>query len=256
MDSKLEKKIKADMTAGAKTLKGIPIVNSYTYLGFEFDKKGSLDKFIKRIRKKTFAIAAKIKQVTDKMPLYKRAILVKVLKVSNFDYIGPIILLANKGEILRIRRTIRRLTRMILGLGFNTKNGIVERIVSPYRETLWLRRLKKICKNWDDKGININAIKSKIPEIEKDLESLLQDEIIPNEEINLRDIDKKIIDICNIFNRSECSTHKGKYLNTKHLEEEHGVKFSYEDIYDMLSKKDNKRITEAYNLFTGLFNGN
>ena len=68
----------------------------------------------------------------------------KTLMISNFDYIGAVIMLSEQKEVEQMKSTIRKATRIIFQLGPNVKNEIVEKLVSPNREEVWGRRLLMI----------------------------------------------------------------------------------------------------------------
>ena len=63
----------------------------------------------------------------------------KTLIISNFDYIGPVIMLSEQKEVEKMKSTIRKATRIIFQLGPNVKNEIVEKLVSLNREEVWGR---------------------------------------------------------------------------------------------------------------------
>ena len=86
----------------------------------------------------------------------------KTLIISNFDYIGPVIMLSEQKEVDKMKSTIRKATRIIFQLGPNVKNEIVEKLVSPNREEVWGRRLLMIKQNWKNKGVDLNSIDKKI----------------------------------------------------------------------------------------------
>ena len=221
------------------SIKNIPIITDYKYLGYEINRNSNLNTFLKRIWKKIFTIIPKIKFVTDKLSLHKKWLILKTLIISNFDYIGPVIMLAKQKEVDKVKATIRKAIRIIFKLGPNVKNEIVEKIVSPNRELIWGRRLLMIKSNWSKYGVELNSIDNNI--INNKM-SYYNNE----NEFNLKNINDNIIDILNMFNRASCNKHENKFLNTKHLLEEHKIYIDYDYIIDLIYNEENNKIKELF----------
>ena len=221
-------------------IKNIPLVNDYRYLGYEINRKCNLVTFMKWIRKKVFTIIPKIKFATDKLSLHKSLPVIKTLIISNFDYIGPLIMLANQKEVNKIKATIWKATRMIFQLGPNVKNEIVEQLVSPNREKVWGRRILKIKNNWTTKDVNLNTVK------EETILTKMNNMGESNKEFNLKDINPKIIDLLNIYNWAPCNEHENKFLNNEHLLEQHNINLDYKIIESLINNKDNTEISRLY----------
>ena len=221
-------------------IKNIPLVNDYRYLGYEINRKCNLVTFMKWIRKKVFTIIPKIKFATDKLSLHKKRLILKTLIISNFDYIGPLIMLANQKEVNKIKATIWKATRMIFQLGPNVKNEIVEQLVSPNREKVWGRRTLKIKNNWTTKDVNLNTVK------EETILTKMNNIGESNKEFNLKDINPKIIDLLNIYNWAACNEHENKFLNNEHLLEQHNINLDYKIIESLINNKDNTEISRLY----------
>ena len=222
-----------------ESIKNIPILSDYKYLGYEINRKNNLTTFLKRIRKKVFTIIPKIKFVTDKLSLHKKRLILKTLIISNFDYIGPVIMLAKQKEVEKIKATIRKAIRIIFQLGPNVKNEIVEKFVSPNWEIIWGRKLLMIKNKWANIGIKLNSIDNNI--INEKIFNFNNEN-----EFNLKNINNKIIDILNIFNRAPCNKHENKFLNTNHLKEEHSIYVDYDLIIELIYNNNNNEILKLY----------
>lgn len=164
----------------------------------------------------------------------------KTLIISNFDYIGPVIMLSEQKEVEKMKSTIRKATRIIFQLGPNVKNEIVEKLVSPNREEVWGRRLLMIKQKWKNKGVDLNSIDKKI------IDQKIFKYDNNNNEFNLKNINKNIIDILNMFNRAPCNKHENTFLNTNHLYEDHSINLDYDIITNLIYNNDNKKISEIY----------
>lgn len=102
-------------------------------------------------------------------------------------------MLAKKREVDKVKSTIRKAVRIIFSLGPNVKNCIVEKLVSPNREYLWGKRLIQIKERWAMDNIYLNTIKN-----EEIYEKINASDC--QNEVNLKFMNEKIIDVLNIFN--------------------------------------------------------
>lgn len=215
-------------------IKGYKFLKSYKYLGVDLEGKNNMNNHFRRIRKKVFMILSKIRMVTEKMSFHKRRILIRTLVVPHIDYIGAMALLNGKRATEQAMVLSRRATRVVYGLGYNTKCIVINTIQNSDRRYKWKERLNKIIEKWKDKEIEWqygNTI-------------LEEDNEYPQEsEICIKELDPGVIDIINIFNRTKCTEHN-TYLGEYHLEHGHNLKISYESIIEMIRSKNNRMIKE------------
>lgn len=215
-------------------LKGIKKVKQYKYLGFDVSKADTIDSYLKRIRRKTMTILMKIKQFTDKLSLHQRRMMLKILIIPHLDYIGPIAIEYGNREVLKVRQYARRCARIILGLGRNTKNDVVELMVRSDRREVWIERYNELVEYWNRKGEEYVCSET---------------ERWTGEELDLKKLDRKIIDIANIFNRGMCEVcskeGRKQYLNEVHLKE-HGLSVSYGRIKEMIRGQNLLEIRNVY----------
>ena len=154
-------------------------------------------------------------------------------------------MLAKQKEVEKVKATIRKAIRIIFQLGPNVKNEIVEKIVSPNREKIWSRRLILIKKQWVNNGINLNSINNDI--INEKITNYNNEN-----EFNLKNIDNKIIDVLNKFNRAPCKEHENKFLNTNHLFKEHSISIDYRMISELIYNNNNYEIRNLYYILKNL----
>ena len=92
----------------------------------------------------------------------------------------------------------------------------------------------------ENKGVDLNSIDKKI----------IGQKIFKydnnNNEFNLKNINKNIIDILNIFKRASCNKDENTFLNTNHLYEDHSINLDYDIITNLIYNNDNKKISEIY----------
>ena len=93
--------------------------------------------------------------------------------------------------------------------------------------------------NWSKYGVELNSIDNNII---KNKMSYFNNE----NEFNLKNINDNIIDILNMFNRASCNKHENKFLNTKHLLEEHKIYIDYNYITDLIYNEENNKIKELF----------
>ena len=49
-----------------------------------------------------------------------------------------------------------------------------------------------------------------------------------------------------MFNRASCNKHENKFLNTKHLLEEHKIYIDYDYIIELIYNEENNKIKELF----------
>ena len=141
----------------------------------------------------------------------------------------------------KFKASMRRYSRVILGLGFNVKNEMVDLFVDVNRENNWISRLEKIKNDWK------NLAGYEWQKINK----ICEEKITKNcREIELKHITKEnqelIIEIINKFNRTWCAEHKCRRLSTSHLEE-HGIILNYDIIENTIKSNNWEKIKEITN---------
>ena len=179
---------------------------------------------MKEKRTKLWAIVCKIKKVVSEWELNKKRLIIKALVLPHLDYLGCQMLLGSKKQMENFKASMRRYSRVILGLGFNVKNDFVDLQVDVNREGIWIRRLRKIKDDWKDMA------NFEWRSINKHCDEYIEN---PCREINQKNISCEnqnlIVEVMNKFNRARCRDHPDRRLSQSHLLE-HGIKIEYANI--------------------------
>ena len=144
-----------------------------------------------------------------------------------------LLLLGKKKDMDKFKASMRKFIRIMMGLGFNVKNTMVDLLVDVNREGIWMKRLIKINNDWKEMA-NFQWAK---------LDNICNKLLIPNNrEISQKNLDSQtqdmLIEIQNKFNRAFCNEHKKKRLSTSHLSEFHDVNIDYEKIENLIRSKN------------------
>ena len=204
----------------------------YKYLGVHLTKNQSYEAYMLEKRKKLWSLVSKVKRYTADWELSKKRLIIKSQILPHLDYIGMILQLGNSKDMEKFKASMRRFARVILGLGFNVKNDMVNLMVDVNRENLWIRRLKKIKNDWE------KMAGYQWPEVDSICN---KEEYKIKKEIDLKKIpiekQRDIIEILNKFNRAYCKNHKNKRLSTSHLKE-HDIELDYDKIEKAIINKE------------------
>lgn len=214
---------------------GYPLVKSYKYLGIETEGIDSTLTYMRRIRRKVFTILSKVKPITEKMDWHKRRLILKTLVTPHVDYVGALAVVIGGSAIEKTRTLLRRATRIIFGLGPNTKNEVIEELYNTNRVKRWTERLVDILNRWKEKGMEWQ-LGTKMVE-SASLSEEVQDVTIEND---LRQIPFELSSVINIYNRGVCQEHK-RHLTTEHLKV-HNIEVNYEIIIKMIKEVDTVKI--------------
>lgn len=83
----------------------------------------------------------------------KRRLILKTLVTPHVDYVGALAVIIGGSAIEKTRTLLRRATRVIFGLGPNTKNDVIEELYNTDRVSRWTGRLVDILSRWKAKGM-------------------------------------------------------------------------------------------------------
>lgn len=160
--------------------------------------------------------------------------------VPQVDYFGPLALTLGARALETTQTLLRRSIRVILGLGPNIKNLVIETFLDTNRHNAWRRRLNQIAERWESKGIHIGVDRTEIQqsglrEPNKWIDSL------PQEETR---------NIINLYNRGKCRSHN-KHLTTQHLAD-HSIELDYSILLALLKSQQTQKIVEIARLITDL----
>ena len=178
--------------------------------------------YLNEAKRKSFYIYSKCRNIVLKMNIRKRRIFFYVFILPFFEYIGAIAAIRGDSQIKKVQTCLRRMQRMILSLGRNTRNSYLEKIFED-RAPIWKNRAYKITKNWERKQNQIpNNLVTEIS-LKGNLDWLIVRK-------NLEKLDNSLIDFWNLIDRSKCKSHK-KFINYKHLKDDHNL-----DVYEEIKR--------------------